>query len=114
MIEADVNQGTVTGATEIEPIMAHPPDTQSDLSLRGFVERILQVRLCQDHQSQLQVYIFISKVPPKQQKGVKFDFKHLDVVAISLQVLLEKSPLVTVTQIKVEMYCTLLTCVTFS
>ena len=39
MIEADVSAGE-----DGEPIMAHPPDTQSDLSLVLFLETVLQVR----------------------------------------------------------------------
>lgn len=49
MIEADV---ILRGGDPIEPIMAHPPDTDSDVTLREWLQ---EVRLCN--------------------KGIKLDFK---------------------------------------
>ena len=45
MLEADVSLGTLIGQSgELPyPIMAHPPETTSDLSLEMFLEGVLQV-----------------------------------------------------------------------
>lgn len=52
MIEADVVKGSLFGQSEIQPIMAHPPETQSDLSLTEFIEMVWPVN-AQDIFSQL-------------------------------------------------------------
>jgi hypothetical protein len=45
MIEADVSLGTLSGhpGEEPFPVMAHPPETVSDLSLQMFVDTVVQV-----------------------------------------------------------------------
>ncbi|XP_057371637.1 uncharacterized protein LOC130692528 isoform X1 [Daphnia carinata] len=64
MIEADVSVGTITGGdATIMPIMAHPPLNTSDLSLEEFLDTILDSNTT---------------------KGIKLDFKDLEVVELSL------------------------------
>ena len=63
MIEADVSTGP--GG---EPIMAHPPDTDSDLSLKQFLD------------------IVIAETENGTRKGVKLDFKAIEIVEPSLQI----------------------------
>jgi hypothetical protein len=66
MIEADVSLGTIKGKEgELIPIMAHPPSKQSDLSLEEFLDTIL------DYQ---------------RPKGIKLDFKNIEVVESSLKI----------------------------
>ena len=45
MIEADVNLGTLNDRPNSDsvPIMAHPPDNTSDLSLDSFLDKVIQV-----------------------------------------------------------------------
>ena len=64
MIEADVSAGD-----DGQPIMAHPPDTQSDLSLTLFLETVIQA------------------TESGTKKGVKLDFKSLDILQPSLETL---------------------------
>ncbi len=47
MLEADVSLGTLDGGspTSLLPIMAHPPDNTSDLTLEQFVRNIIKVVL---------------------------------------------------------------------
>lgn len=67
MIEADVSMGTVVGSDgSIRPIMAHPPTKSSDLSLEEFLDTILN---------------------SKQRKGIKLDFKEMEAVEVSLNLL---------------------------
>ncbi|XP_061907022.1 protein FAM151B isoform X3 [Entelurus aequoreus] len=61
MIEADI---LMRGSDPKEPIMAHPPDTDSDITLKEWLER---VRL--------------------HNKGVKLDFKSLEAVSLSASML---------------------------
>ena len=61
MIEADVSLGPGS-----EPIMAHPPANTSDLSLRQFLDFVLE---------------------SGKKKGIKLDFKLLEVVRPSLEIL---------------------------
>ncbi|XP_061842565.1 protein FAM151B [Nerophis lumbriciformis] len=63
MIEADI---LMRGCDPKEPIMAHPPDTDSDITLKEWLER---VRL--------------------HNKGVKLDFKSLEAVSLSTSMLQE-------------------------
>ena len=65
MIEADVSAGE-----DGEPIMAHPPDTQSDLSLILFLETVLE-----------------AVEAGGARKGIKLDFKSLDILQPSLETL---------------------------
>ena len=64
MIEADVSAGEAG-----QPIMAHPPDTQSDLSLDLFLETVL------------------TATEGGARKGIKLDFKSLDILQPSLEAL---------------------------
>ncbi len=50
MLEADVVMGKLStsdakAATSAIPVMAHPPDTQSDISLQQFLQRVIDVRI---------------------------------------------------------------------
>ncbi|GIY66217.1 protein FAM151B [Caerostris darwini] len=67
-LEADVTLGLLNGNEfgTLVPIMAHPPDTSSDISLEMWIDRVI-------HQN--------------TGKGVKLDFKSLDVVESSLLIL---------------------------
>lgn len=62
MLEADV---LMRGQEPLEPIMAHPPHTDSDISLRSWLQEL----------------------KPHNNKGIKLDFKSLDAVAPSMQIL---------------------------
>lgn len=62
MLEADV---LMRGQKPLEPIMAHPPHNNSDISLREWLQEL------GTHNS----------------KGIKLDFKRLDAVAPSMQIL---------------------------
>lgn len=64
MIEADVSVGTIAGGdATVTTIMAHPPLNTSDLSLEEFLDTILDSNTT---------------------KGIKLDFKDLEVVEPSL------------------------------
>jgi len=68
MIEADVSMGTIKGKDEnllLVPIMAHPPSKQSDLSLEEFLDTILDYHT---------------------PKGIKLDFKSIEVVESALEI----------------------------
>ncbi|XP_059468399.1 protein FAM151B isoform X2 [Neocloeon triangulifer] len=70
MLEADVLLGIVIGGgPEKIPIMAHPPDTESDLSLQIFLDEVI-----------------LANANGKR-KGIKLDFKSLEVVPIALEML---------------------------
>lgn len=62
MLEADV---LMRGQEPMEPIMAHPPQTDSDITLREWLQEL----------------------NPHNNKGVKLDFKSLDAVAPSMLIL---------------------------
>nr|CAI5833248.1 unnamed protein product [Callosobruchus analis] len=60
MIEADISEGIESNSSDkIIPIMAHPPNKESDLSLESFLEQIT------------------NQPPPVVRQGVKLDFKSL-------------------------------------
>ncbi|XP_041643981.1 protein FAM151B isoform X2 [Cheilinus undulatus] len=63
MLEADV---IMRGRDPREPIMAHPPDTDSDITLREFLEAV-----------------------KKHDKGIKLDFKSLEPLSPSMLLLQE-------------------------
>ena len=68
MIEADVSMGTIKGKDGdllLVPIMAHPPSKQSDLSLEEFLDTILDYHT---------------------PKGIKLDFKSIEVVESALEI----------------------------
>lgn len=68
MIEADVSLGTIKdkeGDLLLVPIMAHPPSKQSDLSLEEFLDTIIDYHI---------------------PKGIKLDFKSIEVVESALKI----------------------------
>lgn len=76
MIEADIVYGTLfnDSTRELQPIMAHPPNIESDISLRSFLNQIM---------------VFNTGTTKELQKGVKLDFKSTDVFQNSLPMLIE-------------------------
>jgi hypothetical protein len=67
MLEADVVLGTVEGGSgEQIPVMAHPPDDVSDLSLDNFLTEV------------------ISANQKTHRCGIKLDFKSIEVLQPSL------------------------------
>lgn len=58
MIEADV---LLRGRDPKEPIMAHPPNNDSDITLQDWLEMVA-----------------------KSDKGIKLDFKRLDITAVNI------------------------------
>lgn len=76
MIECDIVYGTLIGdeANQLQPIMAHPPNTTSDISLESFLNQVLT---------------FNAGKAKEDQKGVKLDFKSTDVFQNSLPMLIE-------------------------
>lgn len=69
MLEADVVLGTIFGQNDIIPIMAHPPQNKSDLSLHMFLETV------------------ITSQTKDVKKGVKLDFKSTECFKTSLAVI---------------------------
>lgn len=76
MIEADIVYGRLIDdpTQQLQPIMAHPPNLVSDISLRSFLSQILN---------------FNKGISAENQKGVKLDFKSTDVFQNSLPMLIE-------------------------
>lgn len=68
MLGTLINDASMT----IQPIMAHPPNTTSDLSLDQFLTQIQEFNKEKELQSK---------------KGVKLDFKSIDVFEASLTLL---------------------------
>jgi len=67
MLEADVVLGTLEGGSgEKIPVMAHPPDNVSDLSLDNFLTEVM------------------SAAQKAQRCGIKLDFKSVEVLKPSL------------------------------
>lgn len=74
-IEADIVMGTIKGSddkTEM-PVMGHPPAIESDISLKEFLEKILD----------------FNNLNADKKKGVKLDFKTIGVFNGSLDLLME-------------------------
>ncbi|KAG7161241.1 protein FAM151B-like isoform X2 [Homarus americanus] len=72
MLEADVSAGRLVEQGEddpVIPIMAHPPSTESDLSLEMWIDKVIEAN--QDG----------------KKKGAKLDFKDLTIVKESLELL---------------------------
>ncbi|KAK3863553.1 hypothetical protein Pcinc_030703 [Petrolisthes cinctipes] len=71
MLEADVLAGTLEDSVDTSPvpIMAHPPDTESDLTLAMWIEAVIAAN------------------KEGKKKGVKLDFKDLSIVQESLKTL---------------------------
>jgi hypothetical protein len=76
MIEADIVFGYLMNDSLkiLQPIMAHPPDKESDISLKSFLTQIMA---------------FNKEKEKEKQKGVKLDFKSTDVYSNSLPLLIE-------------------------
>lgn len=71
MLEADVVLGNLqSNATKLMPIMAHPPNTTSDLSLEEFIEIVLK----------------------NGTKGMKLDFKSIEAFNQSSEILKKFKP----------------------
>ncbi|XP_052854450.1 protein FAM151B isoform X1 [Drosophila gunungcola] len=75
-IEADIVLGKLNGEGEDMPVMAHPPAIISDLTLAEFLKQIMAFN--RDHEG--------------QEKGVKLDFKSIEVFEGSLDILDENVP----------------------
>ncbi|XP_020799125.1 protein FAM151B [Drosophila serrata] len=75
-IEADIVLGKLNGEGEDMPVMAHPPATTSDLTLAEFLYQIMDFN--RDHEG--------------EEKGVKLDFKSIEVFEGSLDILDENIP----------------------
>jgi hypothetical protein len=75
MIEADIVYGYLTNdpSRKLQPVMAHPPQEESDISLEGFL---------------LQILDFNNNNTEDNRKGVKLDFKSTDVFNNSMPLLL--------------------------
>jgi hypothetical protein len=70
MLEADVMLGTLKGGPgDLIPVMAHPPDNTSDLSLDGFLTEV------------------VTSTQKGRRCGIKLDFKTVEVLAPSFTVL---------------------------
>ncbi|KAK4887799.1 hypothetical protein RN001_004070 [Aquatica leii] len=75
MLEADVILGTLNNDTATIPIMAHPPSFTSDLSLSDFLEQVLDFN-----------------ANSSSKKGIKLDFKTIEVVESSVSILKDLYP----------------------
>ncbi|KAH8377320.1 hypothetical protein KR093_004838, partial [Drosophila rubida] len=79
MIEADIVLGQLNGEGENKPVMAHPPANNSDLTLEDFLYQI------KAH----------NEINEGAEKGVKLDFKSIEVFEGSLDILDETIPKMT-------------------
>ncbi|XP_020715972.1 protein FAM151B isoform X1 [Ceratitis capitata] len=79
MIEADIVLGKLNNTGDDMPVMAHPPANSSDLTLTEFLLRILEHN--EEH--------------GEDAKGVKLDFKSIEVFEGSLDILSELLPLMS-------------------
>ncbi|XP_016968536.1 protein FAM151B isoform X2 [Drosophila biarmipes] len=75
-IEADIVLGKLNGEGEDLPVMAHPPAVVSDLTLSDFLSQIMEFN--RNHGG--------------REKGVKLDFKSIEVFEGSLDILDESIP----------------------
>lgn len=82
MLEADIVMGKLVNATSSEdiPIMAHPPANTSDLSLEDFLTK---------------VYDYNNNNVSTTKKGVKLDFKTIEVFEKSSSLLNQTYPKVS-------------------
>ncbi|XP_077286171.1 protein FAM151B isoform X1 [Arctopsyche grandis] len=72
MIEADIILGTlIDDPSNLQPVMGHPPAQTSDISLQQFLQRI----------NEFNTQTTVSK------KGVKLDFKSIEVFEMSLHII---------------------------
>lgn len=76
MIEADIVLGQLNGEGPVLPVMAHPPANTSDLTLKDFLNQI------KAH----------NEFHEGAEKGVKLDFKSIEVFEGSLGILDESIP----------------------
>lgn len=74
MLEADVVIGTIDGNNDTLPIMAHPPNNKSDLSLDDFLNQVIN-------------YNNESISSNRTKKGIKLDFKTTETFNISVEVI---------------------------
>lgn len=79
MIEADIVLGKINGIGTDLPVMAHPPADTSDISLESFLRQIMS---------------FNAEPAIEKMKGVKLDFKSIEVFEGSLDILSDLVPLV--------------------
>ncbi|XP_073827383.1 protein FAM151B isoform X2 [Musca autumnalis] len=79
MIEADIVMGKINDTGPDMPVMAHPPANSSDISLDSFLE---QIKLYNDEHKE-------------KMKGVKLDFKSIEVFEGALKTLEAKIPEMT-------------------
>lgn len=68
MLEADIIFGNLTDGSGPMPVMGHPPQTKSDLSLKQFLEAVIKIQVT-------------------RKKGIKLDFKSDDAYGESWKVL---------------------------
>lgn len=73
-IEADIVLGTIINDPSqiIQPVMGHPPNVVSDITLQSFLTKILDFNRDKDE---------------RNRKGVKLDFKSIEVFEGSLSML---------------------------
>lgn len=76
MIEADIVLGKINNTGPDMPVMAHPPANSSDISLDSFLQ-------------QIEAY---NKQHAQDMKGVKLDFKSIEVFEGALDTLQLKIP----------------------
>lgn len=83
MIEADVSIGP-----DGQPIMAHPPAIVSDLSLQQFLDIVIAVSIKQVKSNYcFTMYTCIKETEKGTKKGIKLDFKSIDIVQPSLELM---------------------------
>lgn len=73
MIEADIILGTLIDddPSNLQPVMGHPPAKVSDISLHDFLQRINE----------------FNSLSGVSMKGVKLDFKSIEVFEMSLEII---------------------------
>lgn len=74
MIEADIILGTTINSTERVPVMGHPPNTKSDISLDAFLTNVTSFNAANTNRT----------------KGIKLDFKSTEVFVMSATLLQTK------------------------
>lgn len=79
MLEADIVLGRVNGSSQENdiPIMAHPPQSTSDISLKDFLQKIQDFNMNENNTAK---------------KGVKLDFKSIEVFEVSVDVIKDLYP----------------------
>ncbi|KAF2882075.1 hypothetical protein ILUMI_24078 [Ignelater luminosus] len=79
MLEADIVLGRLNGSSHDSdiPIMAHPPQNISDLSLKDFLQKVQDFNMDNNNTAK---------------KGVKLDFKSIEVFEVSVDFILDLYP----------------------